>query len=67
MNRKANEMNENETQDQANNKEINDNELSNNKNIDKHLKYELNNHHNKNPPPKNLITHGRASYHILCG
>ena len=33
MNRKANEMNENETQDQANNKEINDNELSNNKNI----------------------------------
>ena len=26
-------MNENETQDQANNKEINDNELSNNKNI----------------------------------
>ena len=41
MNRKANEMNENETQDQANNKEINDNELSNNKNIVKHLKYEL--------------------------
>ena len=41
MNRKANEMNENETKDQANNKEINDNELSNNKNIVKHLKYEL--------------------------
>ena len=57
MNRKANEMNENETQDQANNKEINDNELSNNKNIDK----------NNKPHPKNLMTLGRASYHAMRG